>query len=40
MYEGELAYKSHSFWLNEAFRDIDGVVDRARETLKTVDTLY
>lgn len=37
MDEWELAYKSHSFWLNEAFRDINGVVDKARETLEAVD---
>lgn len=33
----ELIYKSHAYWLNEAFRDINGVVEKARKTLETVD---
>jgi orotate phosphoribosyltransferase-like protein len=33
----DLSYKSHAFWLNEAFRDMDGVVNKARETLENVD---
>jgi len=32
----EFSYKSHSFWLNEAFRDIDAVVNKARKALESV----
>lgn len=34
---GELAYRSHSSWLKDAFRDMDRVVENARKTLETVD---
>lgn len=33
----DVTYKSHSYWLLDAFRDMDRVVDKARETLSRVD---
>lgn len=37
MFESGFSYRSHASWLNEVFRDMDRVVDKARKTLKDVD---